>query len=124
MKYRIKNIKQSLPSDKRESKMSKQRVVKQLQENIKIIYHKAVDADKLLQALREQKKATFEQIFTADTVFKVDSNNFLPYVEELAADLQVIEMTDEETYQPLLPNIVIKIELLFKMLASLNTLNK
>lgn len=99
--------------------MPKQRVVKQLQENIKIIYHKAVDADKQLQALREQKKAVFEQIFSTDTIFRDHSNTFLPYVEELAADLQAIETAADDSYQQLLPEIVIKIELLFKMLNSL-----
>lgn len=99
--------------------MPKQRVVKQLQENIKIIYHKAVDADKQLQVLREQKKAAFEQIFSAETIFQNHANTFLPYVEELAADLQAIETAADDKYQQLLPEIVIKIELLFKMLNSL-----
>lgn len=96
--------------------MSKENVLKQLQENIKIIYHKAVDADKLLAELRQQKKAGFTQIFTADTAFKNHSDTFLPYVEELAADLQEIQTDDEEHYKKLLPSIVTKIELLFKML--------
>jgi len=98
--------------------MSKERVLIQLQENVKIIYHKAVDADKMLAELREQKKATFSQVFAADTAFKNHADTFLPYVEELAADLQEIQTDDEEHYKKLLPNIVVKIELLFKMLAS------
>jgi primosomal protein N'' len=101
--------------------MSKESVLIQLQENVKIIYHKAVDADKLLAQLREQKKAGFAQIFAADTAFKNHSDTFLPYVEELAADLQEIQTDDEDHYKKLLPNIVVKIELLFKMLNSLNT---
>lgn len=96
--------------------MSKESVLKHLQENIKIIYHKAVDADKLLATLREQKKAGFAQIFSQDSAFKNHADTFLPYVEELAADLQEIQTDDEEHYKKLLPNIVTKIELLFKML--------
>lgn len=98
--------------------MSKESVLIQLQENVKIIYHKAVDADKMLAQLREQKKAGFSQIFAADTAFNKHSDTFLPYVEELAADLQAIQTDDEEHYKKLLPNIVVKIELLFKMLNS------
>jgi primosomal protein N'' len=101
--------------------MSKESVLIQLQENVKIIYHKAVDADKQLAELREQKQASFAQIFAADSAFRNHSDTFLPYVEELAADLQEIQTDDEDHYKKLLPNIVVKIELLFKMLTSLKT---
>lgn len=98
--------------------MSKENVLKQLQENLKIIYHKAVDADKQLELLRQQKKAGFAQIFTGDSAFKNHSTTFLPYVEELAADLQEIQTDNEDHYKTLLPAIVVKIELLFKTLNS------
>jgi len=96
--------------------MSKESVQSQLQENIKIIYHRAVDADKALEALRKQNTASFEHIFADDTPFKNHANTFLPYVEELAADLQAIQTDDEDHYKQQLPTIVIKIELLFKTL--------
>ncbi|HIP75626.1 MAG TPA: hypothetical protein EYH12_00400 [Psychromonas hadalis] len=96
--------------------MPKQRVIEQLQENIKLVYHKAVDADKAILALRENKHAKFTNIFNEDSIFKKHSDTFLPYVEELAADLQAVETDSEDHYQQLLPNIVLKIELLFKTL--------
>ncbi|WP_019617109.1 hypothetical protein [Psychromonas ossibalaenae] len=98
--------------------MSKENVVKQLQENVKIIYHKAVDADKQLEILRQKDKASFAQVFSADSAFKNHSSTFLPYVEELAADLQEIQTDNEDHYKTLLPAIVVKIELLFKTLSS------
>jgi len=101
--------------------MSKESVLKQLHENLKIIYHKAVDADKQLELLRQQKKAGFAQIFSEETAFKSHANTFLPYVEELAADLQEIQTDNEEHYKTLLPAIVIKIELLFKTLNAFKT---
>lgn len=104
--------------------MSKQRVAKQLQDHIKLIYHKAIDADKKLKGLREQKKATFSQVFAAETVFRNHSNTFLPYVEEITIDLHSITTGTDEDYQKLLPRLVIKIELLFKMLNSLKNLKK
>jgi len=106
---------------RKEKLMGKETVLSQLQENVKIIYHKAVDADKKLAILREQKKASFAQIFSADSAFKHHADTFLPYVEELAADLQAIQVDDDEHYKTLLPNIVIKIELLLKMLTAFNT---
>lgn len=96
--------------------MSKEGVQKQLQENIKIIYHRAVDADKALEELRKQKTASFAHIFADDTPFVNHSNTFLPYVEELAADFQAIQTDSEEHYRTQLPAIVVKIELLFKTL--------
>ncbi|MFT6926560.1 MAG: primosomal protein N'' [Psychromonas sp.] len=96
--------------------MNKESVIKKLQENIKIIYHRAVDADKQLEQLRQQKKAGFAQIFTNDSAFKNHSTTFLPYVEELAADLQAIQTDNSEHYKTLIPAIVVKIELLFKTL--------
>jgi primosomal protein N'' len=96
--------------------MNKESLIKQLQENIKIIYHRAIDADKQLEQLRQQKKAGFAQIFTNDSAFKNHSTTFLPYVEELAADLQAIQTDNDEHYKTLIPAIVVKIELLFKTL--------
>lgn len=96
--------------------MNKENVIKQLQDNIKIIYHRAIDADKQLELLREQKKAEFAQIFTNDSAFNNHSTTFLPYVEELAADLQAIQTDDDEHYKTLIPALVVKIELLFKTL--------
>jgi len=98
--------------------MSKESVLNQLQENVKIIYHKAVDADKKLALLREHKKASFAQIFSSETAFKNHADTFLPYVEELAADLQAIQVDGDEHYKTLLPSIVTKIELLLKMLTA------
>lgn len=104
--------------------MSKQSIVEQLQENIKIIYHKAVDADKHLMVMRSQEKATFSKVFTEETIFRQHASTFLPYVEELAADLQAIETDSEDSYQKRLPEIVLKIELLFKTLNSLKLIEK
>lgn len=98
--------------------MSKESVQTQLQENIKIIYHRAVDADKALAELRKQKTAGFAHIFAGDTPFKNHSDTFLPYVEELAADLQAIQTDTEGHYKVQLPAIVVKIELLFKTLSA------
>jgi len=96
--------------------MSKESVQAQLQENIKMIYHRAVDADQALFELRKQKNASFTHIFADDTPFTNHSDTFLPYVEELASDLQAIQTDSEEHYKVQLPALVVKIELLFKTL--------
>ncbi len=96
--------------------MSQQNVIKQLQENLKLIYHRAVDADKQLEQLRKTDKGKFAQIFSNDSAFKVHADTFLPYVEELAANLQAIQTDNADHYQTLLPPIIVKIELMFKTL--------
>ncbi|MBT7951067.1 MAG: AAA family ATPase, partial [Gammaproteobacteria bacterium] len=77
------------------------------------------------EAIEQAKQ--YRQVYNKDTVLFVDEvhrfnksqqDAFLPYVEELAADLQEIQTDDEDHYKKLLPNIVVKIELLFKMLNS------
>ena len=101
--------------------MSKESVLKLLQENVKIIYHQAVDADKALAHLHSKKENSFTHIFKSQSAFKNHSSTFLPYVEELAADLQAIQTEDDARYKILLPNIIVKIELLFKTLNSFKT---
>ncbi|WP_094751507.1 hypothetical protein [Psychromonas sp. CD1] len=98
--------------------MSKENVLKLLQENVKKIYHLAVEADKQLAHLHGDKKNSFTHIFKQQSAFKNQASTFLPYVEELVADLQAIQIEDDTQFQTLLPNIIVKIELLFKTLDS------
>lgn len=100
--------------------MSKTKVLKQLQENIKIIYHASVDADRMLIELRKDNKAGFNKIFSEETAFRTQATTFLPYVEELAEDLQEIQTDDsDDHYKTLLPSMIVKIELLFKTIETL-----
>ncbi len=98
-------------------KMDKSNLVKSLQENLQLIYRQSVDADKQLTQLREIDKAKFGTVF-ADQHFRTKADTFLPYVEELAADLLAIQEAEGEQYKKLAPYLVIKIELVFKTLSA------
>ena len=56
--------------------MSKESVLKLLQENVKIIYHQAVDADKQLAHLQDKKKSSFTHIFKKQSAFKKSCIHF------------------------------------------------
>ena len=90
-------------------------IEQQLIENISVILKKSMTADATLANLREQKKASFKAIFTADANFKSTANTFQPYVEEIADDLlKWQESKDQEQ----LITLVKKIEQLYTVLAN------
>ena len=90
-------------------------IEQQLIENISIILKKSLSADATLANLREQKKASFKAIFTADAGFKSTENTFQPYVQEIADDLIQWQSSKD---QALLIVLVKKIEQLFTVLAN------
>ena len=90
-------------------------IEQQLIENISIILKRSLAADASLADLREQKKASFEAIFTKDAGFNNSANTFQPYVEEIADDLLAWQASKD---QALLITLVKKIEQLFTVLAN------
>jgi hypothetical protein len=91
-------------------------IEQQLIENISVILKKALTADATLADLREQKKASFEAVFTKDAGFTNSANTFQPYVEEIADDL--LHWQANKDQQQLLIPLVKKIEQLFTVLAN------
>ncbi|TYK65845.1 hypothetical protein [Colwellia echini] len=90
-------------------------IEQQLIENISVILKKSLTADATLADLREQKKAGFKAIFTADSVFTSSADTFQPYVEEVADDLLQWQTSKDQTQ---LINLVKKIEQLYTVLAN------
>ena len=90
-------------------------IEQQLIENISVILKKSLAADATLNHLREQKKASFEAIFTKDAGFNNTANTFQPYVEEVADDLLLWQENQEQSQ---LISLVKKIEQLFTVLAN------
>lgn len=90
-------------------------IEQQLIENISVILKRSLAADATLADLREQKKAKFKAIFTAESSFSCSADTFQPYIEEVADDLlQWQESKDQAT----LISLVKKIEQLFTVLAN------
>ncbi|NQY50101.1 MAG: hypothetical protein HRT50_13555 [Colwellia sp.] len=90
-------------------------IEQQLIENISVILKRSLTADATLANLREQKKASFKAIFTAEARFKSTANTFQPYIEEIADDLLKWQ---ESKDQGQLIALVKKIEQLYTVLAN------
>lgn len=96
------------------------KVISALNENLQLIYRKAIDADTALDQLQATGKGKFNTIFSEDTPFTSRSKRFKVYVEEVAADVASIQTESGElieAQQQKLPDIVKKLELLLTTLA-------
>lgn len=92
-------------------------VIEKLNENLQVVYRKAIDADKALELLTGQGKAKHSSIFPKDAGFAVSSNRFAPYVAELAEDIANLAKEDEAQLNSSLSTVVKKMEALFVTLA-------
>jgi len=88
----------------------------QLQANLKLIYHRAIDADAKLDTLSTQGEGKFQAIFVDDGLFSNHANRFLPYVEEAALNLEQLKGKPQQLEKQL-PLLVKQIERLHKTLA-------
>ena len=97
--------------------MATEQLFEALQENIRVIYRKSVDADNNLDQLRKQDKGKFSTIFNKEQGFETESNRFQPYAEELGRDLLALQQdSSEENLKVKLPQLVNKIEIQLQML--------
>lgn len=93
------------------------KIIEALNENLRVIYRKAVDADVALNTLQSKGKGKFETIFVDGSGFSTRSKRFGPYVEELAGEVAPLVEADQNKLNDELPVIVKKIELLLTTLA-------
>lgn len=91
------------------------KVLASLNENMQIIYRKAVDADNALDALQKEGGGKFTAIFPQDSIFTANSKRFLPYVQEVSNDISSLN-DNEDGADKRLQTIVKKIELLLSTL--------
>ena len=91
------------------------KVLASLNENMQMIYRKAVDADNALDKLQSDGTGKFAAIFPEESIFTIKSRRFLPYVQEVTNDIETLKSDDEDA-QKQLPVIVKKIELLLATL--------
>ena len=92
------------------------KIIEALNENLRVIYRKAVDADNALKALQADGKGKHKAIFDASSGFTSQSKRFVPYVEELAGEVSHLSESDEQTLNKALPALVKKIELMLNTL--------
>ncbi|WP_100656209.1 hypothetical protein [Alteromonas flava] len=89
----------------------------QLNDNLQLIYRKAIDADAAIDSLQQQGKGKFTQIFAADAGFETQAKRFTPYVQELTQRIEALKTIDESELSQALPAVVKQMELMFSTLA-------
>lgn len=92
-------------------------VISELNNNLKVLYRQAIDADSKLDSLQQQGKGKFSTLFNKDSGFAIEAKRFKPYVLEVASDVENLS-TQDEIDQTLLKNAVIKMQQLHQLLAS------
>ncbi|MBU2882623.1 prephenate dehydrogenase [Psychrosphaera sp. B3R10] len=93
-------------------------IISSLEENLKSLYRKAVDADIRINDLKKQGHGKFGHIFKQEDLFSIKANKFMPYLEETAAKiLHLKESGDLTSHQAELETVVKQLHLLHKTLA-------
>jgi len=95
---------------------NKNKIIEAFNENLRVIYRKAVDADAALNKLQASGKGKFNTIFGEGSGFDANSKRFGPYVEELAGDVAVLLEADEDEFTAKIPVVVKKLETLLSTL--------
>ncbi|WP_372626367.1 prephenate dehydrogenase [Arsukibacterium sp.] len=91
-------------------------LLSQLDENLKELYRKALDADAVLEQLQQQGQAKHQSIFPAGSDFSVNSNRFMPYLSEAAEQVAAIRQS-QQFNTATLARVVKQLQLLHKTLA-------
>ncbi|MDX1676567.1 prephenate dehydrogenase [Arsukibacterium sp.] len=91
-------------------------LLSQLDENLKELYRKALDADALLDQLQQQGQAKHQSIFPASSDFTVSSNRFMPYLSEAAEQVAAIRQS-QQFNTATLARVVKQLQQLHKTLA-------
>ncbi|MFC0117506.1 prephenate dehydrogenase [Pseudoalteromonas xiamenensis] len=94
-----------------------QSVIEHLNENLKVLYRQALDADQKLDELQRQGHGKFAALFQKDAGFNVESKRFKPYVLDVAADVSALSEEDNMD-QEKLKHTVAKMQQLHSLLAS------
>ena len=96
-------------------------VIAKLNENLQVLFRKALDADKALDELKGLGKGKHSAIFPKEVGFTASSDRFSPYIAELSDDIsslnELAEKQKKEELNLLLSTVVRKMESIFVTLA-------
>jgi primosomal protein N'' len=70
-------------------------LLNQLDDNLKELYRKALDADAMLDSLQQQGHAKHQRIFADNTLFNAASNRFMPYLAETAEQIAAMRHSQQ-----------------------------
>lgn len=98
-------------------------ILNSLEENLKELYRKAIDADQRLNDLKKNGQGKFGAIFKDTELFDVQSDKFMPYLEETAEQILNLKNSEKDASSSKneIESIVKKLHLLHKTLAELKT---
>lgn len=88
----------------------------QLEQNLKELYRKALDADAVLEQLRQQGHGNFNHVFSNDGLFQSQADHFMPYLTETADQIYAIRQTGQFNTATL-EKVVKQLQILHKTLA-------
>ena len=97
-------------------------ILPHLDTSMQEIYRKAVDADAKIVELKKQGMAKFSSIFPQDTLFNCNGNAFIPYVSEIADDIDLFKQDLNDKTK--LTAILKKMEQLLKLLSAFKSITK
>lgn len=102
------------------------KLINSLEENLKDLYRKAIDADEKINQLKKQGQGKFEAIFNKQQGFNTSANKFMPYLEEVAESILVIKQSDTsvEQQKEQLEVVVKQLHLLHLTIANFNEATK
>ncbi len=98
-------------------------IINSLEDNLKELYRKAIDADKQLQELKKSGHGKFGAIFKQSELFVTKSDKFMPYLEETAEQILNIKNADADlsSSQADIEKVVKQLHLLHKTIGELKT---
>ncbi|MCB5225405.1 primosomal replication protein [Alishewanella sp. 16-MA] len=91
-------------------------LLEQLDDNLKELYRKALDADALLEQLQQEGKANHQAVFAKEAGFSAQSNRFMPYLAETAEHIAAMRQS-QQFNTATLERVVRQLKLLHKTLA-------
>lgn len=91
-------------------------LLSKLEQNLKELYRKALDADTVLEQLRQQGHGKFQQIFADDGLFQCQSDHFMPYLTETADQIYAMRQAGQFNTATL-EKVVKQLQVLHKTLA-------
>lgn len=91
-------------------------LIDSLENNLKDLYRKAVDADNMINELKKQGHGKFSAIFPEQQLFDIKADKFMPYLEHTAEEILKLKESQGSAQQNQQ-----QIELIVKKLHMLHT---
>jgi len=96
-----------------------------IEEALKVMVPFSIQADEILDSLKEENKGNFSSIFPKHSLFKTVAVRFLPYMEELDQDFKNLPTDIQDpAFEPLLTDIMKKLETTQHVLNSFHELRE